>query len=198
MSLLKLHELGYKTWVTDIWNLLREFKLVDLWHDQELYIDIKAHIYMIYQTNWVATLLNHDLYPIMRTYRLIKTDFILEPYMRIKDYQARKAITKLRMSSHDLFIEKGRHTKPLKTPVEQRICRYCNRNEVEDEVHFLIRCDYYEGARNKLLRDIEAPTESGWTDVDLFLWLLNNRCPDILTKVGKFIWSGFKLRTNVV
>ena len=49
-------------------------------------------------------------------------------------------IARFRMSSHTLAIETGRHAKP-KIAKEERKCRYCNLDDVEDEEHFLLRLD---------------------------------------------------------
>ena len=62
----------------------------------------------------------------------------------------RKALTKLRVSNHQLMIEKGRHTRlPI---VDKRVCGMCN--EIEDEEHFLINCKKNECLRKKLYQEI--------------------------------------------
>ena len=35
-----------------------------------------------------------------------------------------------------LEIERGRHVKPQKIPLEQRTCQRCTLNSVDDEIHF--------------------------------------------------------------
>ena len=59
----------------------------------------------------------------------------------------RIAITKWRLSSHDLHIEKGRYTSPI-TPREERTCSRCP-SCVEDEDHVLFQCPLYESVRVK-------------------------------------------------
>ena len=54
----------------------------------------------------------------------------MENYLKIKNCQNRKAISKLRTSSHLLKIEKGRWTNIAR---ENRICTRCRQNTVEDE-----------------------------------------------------------------
>ena len=61
----------------------------------------------------------------------------------------RKVLGKLRTGSLPLEIEKGRFAKP-KVPLEQRVCKYCNSSNVEDEKHFLIDCDLYTDIRYEL------------------------------------------------
>ena len=50
----------------------------------------------------------------------------------------RVSMTMLRTSSHQLQIEIGRYTIP-KTPINDRTCKNCNLNSVEDELHFLFK-----------------------------------------------------------
>ena len=57
----------------------------------------------------------------------------------------RVAITKWRLSSHDLRVEKGRYTSPI-TPREERTCSRCP-TCVEDEEHVLFQCPLYESVR---------------------------------------------------
>ena len=51
----------------------------------------------------------------------------------------RKAITKSRCSSHKLMIEiqKGRY---LNLERNQRVFSKCNLNDIEDEFHYILRC----------------------------------------------------------
>ena len=50
-----------------------------------------------------------------------------------------------------LAIERGRHVKAQKIPLEQRICQRCTSNSVE--IHFLITCSYFATQRTSLLAE---------------------------------------------
>ena len=52
-----------------------------------------------------------------------------------------------------LEIERGRHVKPQKIPLEQRTCQICTLNSVDDEIHFLITCSYFATQRTSLLAE---------------------------------------------
>ena len=81
----------------------------------------------------------------LRFYKTFKHDLSREHYLSIiHDFQLRKNITKFRCSDHKLEIEVGRHKK-LK--VEERICKVCDANVVETELHFLSCCPLYEDLR---------------------------------------------------
>ena len=79
-----------------------------------------------YKSEWLHALnANSDGFK-LRTYAKFKTTFNLENYLlSIKCINSRILFTKLRISAHDLLIEMGRYTKPKKTPVENRLCRFC-------------------------------------------------------------------------
>jgi hypothetical protein len=117
-SLLYLHNIGFHTWVTDINILLNEYTLSHLWQEEITNVNIKQHILQLYKDEWKDTMSSDTLYPILRTYRMIKTVFRMEPYLQLKEYNIHKALSKLCMSSHPLAIEHGRYTRP-KTPIEE-------------------------------------------------------------------------------
>ena len=55
-----------------------------------------------------------------------------------------------------LEIERGRHVKPKKIQLEQRICQRCilyTSNSVDDKIHFLITCSYFATQRTSLLAE---------------------------------------------
>ena len=63
----------------------------------------------------------------LRTYCKFKGKLEIENYLlMIDDKQYRFNFTKLRVSSHKLMIETGRHNKPKKIKASKRFCTYCN------------------------------------------------------------------------
>ena len=83
-------------------------------------------------------------------YRKIKSEFGMENYLKIPGFQQRRHISKLRCSDHALEIEKGRHKKGnTRTLANERICTLCKIGQVEDEEHFLLKCDAYKSLRTK-------------------------------------------------
>ena len=56
--------------------------------------------------------------------------------IKIKKY--RFALTKFRLSSHQLEIETGKGKQPVKIPISDCKCKLCN--TIEDEFHFLLEC----------------------------------------------------------
>lgn len=89
-------------------------------------------------------------------YHLIKTDFNREVYLQdITNSVTRHRLTKLRISAHDLAIEKGRYKN---VPRDDRVCNWCvltiRLRLIEDENHILYNCDLYSANREKLCNTI--------------------------------------------
>jgi hypothetical protein len=77
---------------------------------------------------------------------IYQKDFILQDYLSLKLLvNITRELTKLRLSSHNLLIEKGRYFRP-KIKRENRLCSQCN--QIEDEQHFLIHCTKFAIVRN--------------------------------------------------
>ena len=84
----------------------------------------------------------------LRTYALLKTEIGRVGYLdKIRNYNKRRILTKIRLSNHTLMIEKGRH-KGLEK--EERICPFCAKDNVEDEYHFIFECPTYILPRSEL------------------------------------------------
>ena len=65
------------------------------------------------------------------------------------------------MSAHNLAIEKGRH---LGLPTDERVCNVCKSGEVEDEKHFLLKCEEYNNYRisfNNIILNILPSSHNG-------------------------------------
>ncbi|MCG8431402.1 MAG: hypothetical protein MJA29_09555, partial [Candidatus Omnitrophica bacterium] len=132
----------------------------------------------------------------LRSYKLFKSQFELENYLLcIKDSNARRTLTNFRISAHDLAIERGRY---LKTPLEDRLCVFCDEGAVEDEIHFLLECSNYNGLRKEFFSKVENKCKnfSALTSKNKFIWLLSNDDPDICNLLAEFITRCFMFRKN--
>ena len=67
----------------------------------------------------------------------------------IKERFLRVALSRMRLGSHNLMVERGRWTKPRKTPYPNRVCRTCG--TVEDEYHIIIDCPRFSTPRQKYI-----------------------------------------------
>ena len=73
-----------------------------------------------------------------------------------KIFRSSKYGNKEKLSSFKFAIVIG---KWFKTKKEERICKFCDLNEVEDESHFLLQCRNYKDLR-KVLIDYLISTET--------------------------------------
>ena len=48
-----------------------------------------------------------------------------------------------------LAVETGRYSRP-QIPLNERLCKFCNTNSVENEIHFLMLCPLYSDIRYEL------------------------------------------------
>jgi len=93
----------------------------------------------------------------------VKKSFGKEVYLSdTKNVKHRSQLTRLRISAHDLELEKGRY---INIPRADRICKFClsskNVKITESEEHFLFDCDLYTDHRNKLIKNIKnVPNET--------------------------------------
>ena len=127
----------------------------------------------------------------LRTYALIKTTIGRESYLTdIKNTKQRQKLTKFRLSNHRLMIESGRH---MKLPKNERMCPVCSEG-IEDEVHFLVNCNFYEEIRKPLLdMCVELkPNFDFYSDEEKFVFIMTT--PHLMGSVSKFIYSAFNER----
>ena len=74
-----------------------------------------------------------------------------EKYLtEIRNISIRQQVTKFWLSNHKLAIETGRHEGVER---DERVCPFCP-NEVEDEVHFLLKCPILKHLRDEYLEPL--------------------------------------------
>lgn len=125
----------------------------------------------------------------LQTFLKIKNNFGFENYLQeTKKFEIRKAICKLRISSHKLMIEVGRHNN---IPRTERYCKKCNTGEIEDETHFLIDCNHFQQEREILFSFIEKENKNfeSLNSEQKLIFLLTSEDPIVLNAVGEFIFK---------
>ena len=82
-------------------------------------------------------------------YREIKNVFEISEYLlQIKNRKYRQILSRIRLSSHQLAIEKGRH---INIERKQRKCPLCT-CDIEDELHFILICPKYIDPRKTYIQ----------------------------------------------
>lgn len=90
--------------------------------------------------NWTKQLTESEK---LRTYKTYKNILNPEWYCCLpmsRDH--RRILFKLRSCSLPIAIETGRYSRP-KTPLNERLCKFCNSDSVESETHFLLESERF-------------------------------------------------------
>ena len=88
----------------------------------------------------------------LKTLSILKDDLACKNYLlSVSNIANRTALTKFRLSNHNLMIEKGRYEN---MQLCDRSCPFCP-DQIEDEFHFLVKCPIYTELRLKMLDDIK-------------------------------------------
>ena len=101
----------------------------------------------------------------------------------------RICFTKFRVSSHRLRIEVGRHQRP-KLPLEQTICTFCNKHEIDDEVNLVNTCQFYNEEQRILLNEVQRRFNY-INHEDMFTPLVQADCFEVQHAFDKFLYSCF-------
>ena len=139
-SMASKHEENIEAYLEEnenIWNISKgKLKLVTKQYFNQLWVEQTPH------------------YTKAETYKLFKNKVGMEEYLLdTKNRKHRVTFTKLRLSDHNLMIEKGRRKRP-QIPRDERICPLCS-EEVENEIHFLIKCPSKSTERTALFNEIQ-------------------------------------------
>ena len=70
---------------------------------------------------------------------------------------SRTALTKFRTSAHQLRIETGRYQN---LEENKRTCQLCTSNELESEIYFLIKCNFFEDKRKTISNFVNNVVEN--------------------------------------
>ena len=127
----------------------------------------------------------------MSLYRELSQNFELSPYLnKIHNRTHRKALAKLRMSPHELLIETVRHTG---IPRENRKCTLCNKNDIEDEYHFVLICPLYNNTRNIYIKRYYINNPSMFKFIELL-----NSTGNSLKNLALYVTKAFELRNETL
>ena len=157
--LLGLASIGIENWTTHVKTLTFNLNLGSFWETQTLerrcrFINnVKQQTKDNFIDDWTEKISCQNQQTKLRTYNTFSFFPKLVTYVSdLTDTRLIAALARLRLSSHNLEIERGRHTRPI-TPVANCICRRCQTTQVDDEIHFLMQCNMFELDRKALLSD---------------------------------------------
>ena len=149
---------------------------------------VKSKIIDIMGTQWKSELLEK---PKLRTYRLFKNEFKTSNSVFICNRAKRSLLSKFRTGILPLRIETGRWYQG--TNLEERVCEVCGSGEVEDEIHFLLKCNVYEDFRIILFRNCYI-TNLGFdilSDTEKLVYIVNCHERD-LANFLLYAWNSWR------
>ena len=127
----------------------------------------------------------------LSVYRMGKRPHYVDKLINITD---RSMLCKIRISAHQLMIEKGRH---LNIPKNNRLCPLCDSN-IEDEDHFLFKCNDYKTQRtifeNKIINHHKLYKKI--SNKDKVNIMMNSNSIQILKMSSNFISNCLEFRKN--
>ena len=189
-----IQEMPNKTnWASLVRQLLMSLGFNEVWLAQgvantDVFLSVfKQRINDIFVQNWHERLEGSSR---ANFYKSI-SHFQFQPYLEnINVCKYMKSVCKLRMSSHRLAIESGRWARPVRIPIEERKCVYCDL--LEDEFHFVLECKCYTELRNKYIPRYFFRRPSMFK----FVELLNTTNTKILRNLSTYIFLAFEYRTE--
>ena len=197
-------ENGENGFINYITNVLNKIGMANIWIDQIEHdrnnIPEKPHITKTILTRFHDIFAQTALTHLQNTNKLtflksLKETYRHENYLTIKNFSNRRALTKLRVSNHTLAIEVGRWTNIER---ENRLCKQCTQQKIEDEIHLLFECTKYTDERKTTFETIKEIS-----NIDLFIKeneienlqiLFNSNSLSALNALGKFIKNSLSNR----
>lgn len=192
-----LHNLdrnGKSNWCTHVRELLFYNGFGVVWMNQgvgdiTMFMNLfKQRVCDINMQKW-AEYINNS--PKCELYSRIKQYPIAEPFLSKLSFTLKFALLSIRCSTHRLEIEVGRKRS---TPREERICKICNLNEIEDELHFMLNCPILSDIRVNFLPRwcINNPT------LDNLVKLLMSEDMGLMRNVAIFIKKANDVRSEIL
>ena len=130
--------------------------------------------------NWKSDIDAHEK---LSTNGEIKSLLEPEKYLKeIDNYFIRRQTVKFRISDHLLMIEKGRHHGMLN---EDRICKQCDIDCVEDELHFLLVCPKCKDLREQYLPKYHISNPN----LRKFVDILHSNNGEIISNLSIYIYK---------
>jgi hypothetical protein len=182
-----------KNWCSFLRDLLCILGFHEVWlfqtiGDPKLFlINVKQRLKDQFLQNWSGRL-NDSSRAIF--YRYI-SNHRFQPYLNYLSVRKfRVCMSRLRVCSHRLFIETGRWTRPVSTPISERKCIFCDK--LEDEYHFVLECTLYSDLRKLFIPNyyVNRP------NMQKFIELMNSENRRIMKNLSMYIEKAFALRAS--
>ena len=189
----QLHQSKSTCWYSRLVSMLCNYD-IDITQNLDLKF-ISSKIYDKSQAYLFQEINDSDKQPKLRTYRNIKKDMRIEPYLNLGLPKSVYCyIARFRLSSHNLSIELGRHKRPF-VPAEERLCDKCTLNVVGDELHCLMICPRWVDIRRLLIKTAcnEIPNFLILSVESQFQEILCHKTIEMNHALGQFLYTALKI-----
>ena len=138
-------------WILKVKNVLDSLGMSDLWINDNFNVEwfkvaVKLRLKDQYLQSWTAETEGLSYCTI---YRLFKNQFGVEKYLCNLSVNDRITLTKFRTSNIAIPINSMRFNNIAR---KDRKCELCNANEIGDEFHYLMKCEYFTTERKVFLK----------------------------------------------
>ena len=177
------------TWTQKVQSLLNNLGLGYMWELRSLDdININTIIQRIYDNYLQSWFSEIEAFSKLQTYKVFKNEFGMEKYLLcVKNDKHRISLSRLRCSSHRLAIEEGRYRNIERS---NRICKFCNMNQVETEYHFLLVCPFYNSLREKYIKRYYRT----WPTTTKFKALMSSNVKSTICNLAAYVYFATRAR----
>jgi hypothetical protein len=195
---IQLHEKGIQSWASKVHRLLNEYGFSDVWnnpfqYDVNYFVKIfKQRVIDCFLQKLISDISNSPV--LSNIYVHLYRSFEMADYLKIlhnKTY--RNCLSRLRLSAHKLRIETGRYG-ANRLPRNERICRLCDNNDIEDEFHFIFVCNCYSNIRSLYIKPFYYRRPS----MHKLIELLSTTRKPVLVNLCKYIHFATKHRNELL
>jgi exonuclease III len=192
----QLHQGNHKCWLTRLYETLGN---INENYDSLSHTELNMQLYSKAQEKMMQRIDDSNVNPKLRTYKLFKTEVRIEPYLNFNlPRNIYKSIARFRLSSHNLHIELGRHKRPY-IPANERHCRRCDSDLVEDEFHCLMICKKWDNLRISLLEKASEHIEN-FLVLSLetqFIKIVSSKNQAMIHALGKFLFEVLSIDNTI-
>ena len=187
-------------WNRDLKRLFKEIDKEFLWNVDARMVDMKdllehaeKSLMHTVKEQWKKDLNSQSK---LRTYKLFKENYNVENYVEINlPRNLRSGLARLRSGTLPIRVKTGRFEQ---LPINERLCKICNQNMVEDEYHFVFECVAYDVLRIMFLNHVtklypdfmHLNKESKWRTI-----LTDKR---LIPQMSHFIINALEKRSNML
>ncbi len=101
---------------------------------------------ILYGQQWLNEIQNPSA---CDSYNIYKTTLNLEPYLTTLEPKHSIPLCKFRANNHRLLIVTGQSNN---VDISERHCTLCAMDELGDEYHYLLRCEFFKAAREQYIQ----------------------------------------------